>query len=1001
MTPRRIGGGSLAIGLGAYVLAVERWLFEIDPARWGWLGRAGPALLGAVLIAGIAAMMWRRAGARRPSPVVALALLLPLAGWLGPGVDHLRSATLVLGSGLMAGILTAFETETAHRSSWLPATLGAAVFLLYLRTLAPTVGEADTFEFQVAVARLAVAHPTGYPLFILIGKLFSLLPVGGSLAYRVNLASATFGVVSALLAYALAGRLGAGPIAAGLAGLLAGISPTLWSRAVEAEVYTLHAALVAAGLLACLRFVQPAERRQAARWLALIGLTFGLGLGNHLTIILLAPAIGLSVLLALGRHGWRPFDLAPRSAWAWALGAFALGVSVIAYIPLRWPAVNHGELMSWGMFWDYVTGREPQGALHLNAFLTDASRYAVLARKVVAEFGPAGALLAAIGLGWTIRRKPAAAALTLTAYLALMFFPLSFYVPDPDFSAFLIAPHLIQAVWIGLGMHVLAVLAAGLLQRAIGRGGLEVSLTGLFLLLPLSLIWTTLPRVDQSDDWDMHQLGQYALSQPIQPNALVLADSQKFPALYYLQVAEGMRPDLDIRVLPDEATYRADLDDALAIGRPVYLGRYLPGLAGLVHMRSVGPLIEVSGTRFPDPPVPPNKLDVVFGDVIRLLGLDAVPVSVSAGESVDVTLHWQATGPVEGNYLVRFRLLDDAGTPAWEGPGRAPVGGMNPTSAWTPGETIPDFQTVDLDPALTPGMYTLQAGLYPPFSDAGLRVQSGSTWADLFTLSVSAPMRPAVPARQARAYFANGLWLVGMDLPESIAPGARVPITLYWLAVDPPAPATVELIGAAEQTIASLDIRKWPAGTWVPVRYSLQAPESGSTLSLSLRLAGSTVRCGWLAPVSGDCSLPPIKIEGAAVQPGAINFADTILMESLRVETDSAVPGGTVDVAIRWRGLQAMNEDYTVFVHLIGPDGLVHGQVDSWPVSGTLATSTWATGQLVDDRYTIQVPADAPPGHYQVEVGWYLLQTLERLPVLGSDGIPIDDRVVAPGPSIQ
>ena len=82
------------------------------------------------------------------------------------------------------------------------------------------------------------------------------------------------------------------------------------------------------------------------------------------------------------------------------------------------------------------------------------------------------------------------------------------------------------------------------------------------------------------------------LSLPIPDHAAILADSEKIAPLYYLQVTEGLRPDLDILVLGDEAQYRQELDQRLAAGQPVYLARFLPNLP--YRMRSLGPLVEVS-----------------------------------------------------------------------------------------------------------------------------------------------------------------------------------------------------------------------------------------------------------------------------------------------------------------------------------------------------------------------------------------------------------------------
>src|SRR2546430_9415680 len=78
-----------------------------------------------------------------------------------------------------------------HRARWLAVPVCVAALALYLRTLAPSIAFLfdDSLEFQLVGYRLAIAHPTGYPLYTLLLKLFSFLPLG-DVAYRANLLSA-------------------------------------------------------------------------------------------------------------------------------------------------------------------------------------------------------------------------------------------------------------------------------------------------------------------------------------------------------------------------------------------------------------------------------------------------------------------------------------------------------------------------------------------------------------------------------------------------------------------------------------------------------------------------------------------------------------------------------------------------------------------------------------------------------------------------------------------
>jgi hypothetical protein len=86
-----------------------------------------------------------------------------------------------------------------------------------------------------------------------------------------------------------------------------------------------------------------------------------------------------------------------------------------------------------------------------------------------------------------------------------------------------------------------------------------------------------------------------------------------------------------------------------------------------------------------------------------------------------------------------------------------------------------------------------------------------------------------------------------------------------------------------------------------------------------------------------------------------------------------------------------MDKDYTVSVQLVGPDGRLYGQMDAWPVQGTLPTSQWTPGQRVSDPYQVVLAPDAPPGRYRVGVVVYLLATQTRLPVVDTLGRAIGD----------
>ena len=178
-----------------------------------------------------------------------------------------------------------------------PIALAVSLAGVYLLTIAPGLTWAndgsDGGDLITAAATGGIAHPTGYPLYLLLARLFQLLPVG-SLAFRTNLMSAIMTALAAVLVYIIVTRswITSGAIQAWPAGLAAGyafgLAPLIWSQAVITEVYALQSCLVLVILYLYIQPVQtsiPAQKRQD-RWR---GLWLGLAMGNHLTTLLLIP----------------------------------------------------------------------------------------------------------------------------------------------------------------------------------------------------------------------------------------------------------------------------------------------------------------------------------------------------------------------------------------------------------------------------------------------------------------------------------------------------------------------------------------------------------------------------------------------------------------------------------------------------------------------------------------------------------------------------------------
>jgi transmembrane protein TMEM260 (protein O-mannosyltransferase) len=445
--------------------------------------------------------------------------------------------------------------------------LGAA----YARTLAPGVtwanDGADSGDLAAAAATLGVAHPTGYPTYLLLARLFQLIPLG-DLAFRTNLLSATAAIGAALCAYAIVRRLRPScswrPAAAAACGALGlGLSPVFWSQAVVAEVYSLNALFAAALLLFALQAAHDARTRSGwpGRLRALVA---GLALGNHLTIAVLAAGWLAAVVASAPRQ-----DRARVGAQQ--IGWVSAGLLVYAYLPLRaaaHPPINWGDPHDWAGFWWVVSGQPYRGlAFGLPSTLLH-ERLAASAALLGQQYGPTGLALGFYGL---LYGKPSARWFVwLSAAAAAGYSAFAITYNTADSYAYLIPVYLIFALWIGMAIdRLLESLERVRWRAAVPLGAL--ALAGL-------LAWrvpASARRADASQDRRAIDFAAAALSAaPSGAIVLTSSDFDTFP-LWYYHYAIGQRPDLFVVVAPllDFAWYRDNL-------RAVYPALQVPDRAG-------------------------------------------------------------------------------------------------------------------------------------------------------------------------------------------------------------------------------------------------------------------------------------------------------------------------------------------------------------------------------------------------------------------------------------
>jgi 4-amino-4-deoxy-L-arabinose transferase-like glycosyltransferase len=123
------------------------------------------------------------------------------------------------------------------------------------------------------------------------------------------------------------------------------------------------------------------------------------------------------------------------------------------------------------------------------------------------------------------------------------------------------------------------------------------------------------------------------------------------------------------------------------------------------------------------------------------------------------------------------------------------------------------------------------------------------------------------------------------------------------------------------------------------------------------------------------------------------SLGDTIALIGYDLE-GPASPGNTLTLRLYWSASGPINEDYTVFVHLVDRHGELWAQHDGQPRSNTYPTGLWDKGEIIEDELGLALPADIPAGNYEMRVGMYSLETMQRLPAVDERGNRLRDDAI-------
>jgi Protein O-mannosyl-transferase TMEM260-like len=471
-------------------------------------------------------------------------------------------------------------------SSQAELVCAGAVFLValvvYSFTLAPAVTLTDSGELIVAAYGLGVAHPPGFPLWVMLAHLASLVPVG-SVAVRINFSSAVFAafacailtlVVAELLITASSfaapwrrnkaarqssniessnagGLLMIAPAVG--AGLLMAFSRTLWAYATITEVYALNALLILLVFFLVVRWrrriIETRTDFSAAVathdiWIYAAAFVFGLAMGvHHVTVAFTLPAIAVVVYRTEGLK----FFVSRRLLYA-ALISIAALIVVYSYLPWaasRSPAMNWGNPRSLQEIWWHITGRQYRVFFSFSPAAM-GTQFVEFCRMVFREFGfawlPLPVFLAVAGLASAHKRDRTVFWFLLLIVLADLAYALSYEIAE-DKDAYYLPAFISIAIAAGLGIH-------WLIQLAVAR---RSPMWTPFVAVATAIVLTSATAF--AANWPFNNRRHYFIADDyvenlfstIAPNGLLLTqDWQVASPMFYAQEIEHRRADVKV-----------------------------------------------------------------------------------------------------------------------------------------------------------------------------------------------------------------------------------------------------------------------------------------------------------------------------------------------------------------------------------------------------------------------------------------------------------------------
>lgn len=876
----------------------------------------------------------------------------------------------------------------SERKSWVAFLSGGLALLIYLRSLAPGVLSYDFAEFQYLPSRLGLPHPNGFPFYMLLGWLWSRIPLG-TLAFRMNLLSAIVGsmtvVVFSLLLQELTGHR-----KVALAGVFfLALSSSFQLYSLGAERYALLMLLLLASFFEGLRW----EREGQPRDLLLSSLSMGLALATHPGAFPALPFWLFYIALA------RPHQLFSRASLQ-AAGAFLLSIALYLYIPWRWtrlaqypliPGIGVSEAVYRGLAHAWY---QPELTFHvLRDYILGLGGYAFSIvrggwKEAISSLNSVRDLwltefplplwpLAILGCLQLLRNHPKLwSSLTGLASLDLLF---TVYVRLGKPEAYLLPAFGVFALWLGLGL--------GVVVKAWERVRLPGwVLWGLVILLLLgfnqsSTSVATIRRFAGVESW-----WREVLRYPLEEGSALMAHWGDLAPFWYFQQAEGIRLDL-LGLYPPESDLASRW---LSGGKSLYLvgptHGFDPDFPLAFSIMPWGKLLRV----FPPGinPSCPEGLALApefsrwpvtvkswrFSQGNRLLEL-----CWEASEDFPADLHWSVRVFSPGGLLIFQK--DEPLLPAWY-----------PYPQVKAGDTGLFMASLDLPEWIAPGNYRVELALF---------ALKGNSWKQLGPVyhlgKIPLARSPSWKREGGKTLFlkprAGPFQIATFKASEKpVRPGDPVRLEIVWEAVERPeadyhvvfrikdAGGLVKTLGP-QPLSPDFPTSQWNKGEKIRVFYDLRAPRhiSGRAFWVEPVIVSprGEEKWRWFAFHAGPFFVrdrPHLwKLPCKAIPVGK-KFGEIAELAGYSLEEAEGLK-----LTLYWKTLNETDHSYLVFTHLVDEKGHIVAQHDGIPSGGAHPTNIWVSGEIIEDQHIL--PGELPPGRYTILVGLYDPHTMERLKV--------------------